>query len=52
MEYIKFVEGILEYEYLYGYCKVLNGYVLVCCIKFDVEYKVLVLEEFKVLLEE
>ena len=52
LEYIKFAEGTPEYEYLHGHRKALNGYVPARRTKFDVEYKVPALEEFKALLEE
>ena len=52
LEYIKFAEGTPEYEYLHGHRKALNGYVPARRPKFDVEYKVPALEEFKALLEE
>ena len=52
LEYIKFAEGTPEYEYLHGHRKALNGYVPARRAKFDVEYKVPALEEFKALLEE
>ncbi|WGE43066.1 pyruvate dehydrogenase (acetyl-transferring), homodimeric type [Actinobacillus equuli] len=52
LEYIKFAEGSEEYNYIHGQRKALNGYVPARCPKFDVEYKVPALEEFKALLEE
>ncbi len=52
LEYIKFAEGSAEYEYLHGHRKALNGYVPARRTKFDVEYKVPALEEFKALLDE
>ncbi|WGE68388.1 pyruvate dehydrogenase (acetyl-transferring), homodimeric type [Actinobacillus equuli subsp. haemolyticus] len=52
LEYIKFAEGSEEYNYIHGQRKALNGYVPARRPKFDVEYKVPALEEFKALLEE
>ncbi|WP_150538448.1 pyruvate dehydrogenase (acetyl-transferring), homodimeric type [Actinobacillus vicugnae] len=52
LEYIKFAEGSEEYNYIHGHRKALNGYVPARRTKFDVEYKVPALEEFKALLEE
>ena len=52
LEYIKFAEGSEEYNYIHNHRKVLNGYVPARRPKFDVEYKVPALEEFKALLEE
>ncbi|WGE36763.1 pyruvate dehydrogenase (acetyl-transferring), homodimeric type [Actinobacillus genomosp. 1] len=52
LEYIKFAEGSEEYNYIHNHRKALNGYVPARRPKFDVEYKVPALEEFKALLEE
>lgn len=52
LEYIKFAEGTEEYNYIHSHRKALNGYVPARRPKFDVEYKVPALEEFKALLEE
>ncbi|AWG95184.1 pyruvate dehydrogenase (acetyl-transferring), homodimeric type [Actinobacillus pleuropneumoniae] len=52
LEYIKFAEGSEEYNYIHGHRKALNGYVPARRAKFDVEYKVPALDEFKALLAE
>ncbi|WGE90026.1 pyruvate dehydrogenase (acetyl-transferring), homodimeric type [Actinobacillus arthritidis] len=52
LEYIKFAEGSEEYNYIHNHRKALNGYVPARRPKFDVEYKVPALDEFKALLEE
>ncbi|MCL7718230.1 pyruvate dehydrogenase (acetyl-transferring), homodimeric type [Actinobacillus pleuropneumoniae] len=52
LEYIKFAEGSEEYNYIHGHRKALNGYVPARRAKFDVEYKVPGLDEFKALLAE
>ncbi|MCK3657472.1 pyruvate dehydrogenase (acetyl-transferring), homodimeric type [Pasteurellaceae bacterium Pebbles2] len=51
LEYIKFAEGSEEYNYIHGQRKALNGYVPARRAKFDIEYQVPALDEFKALLD-
>lgn len=50
--YVIFLEGFEEYIYLYVQCQKLNGYLLICQLKFIEKFELLILVDFSVLLEE